>query len=269
MSTLTNTQIQNTYQGLLKLSNSTTGITSNLQAIEDGLGNNTGLRITTDQLEVPNIPSFIPLKSRYYGAGFNNVNAVQYGSGLQNIILATFFQDGGEYSYSAISFNTVNTTSTSDTVEFALYTTQMINPNGLFPHAPIISGITADTTTTGLKTFVFPSHISFSGYGGGIYFLVFKISNSGVQPTYRPGTTGVPSTGFFQNNFQIYGAIETFTTLTYSLNSCRTNNAGANLMVFSGLTTFDNPYSNTINTAQSSSTLTGNAPGFVLHTVNS
>lgn len=268
MSTLTNTQIQNTYQGLLKLSNSTTGITSNLQAIEDGLGNNTGVRITTDQLEVPNIPSYIPLKARYYGAGFNNVNAAQYGSGLQNIILATFFQDGGEYSYSAISFNTVTATSSSDTVEFALYTTQMINPNGLFPHAPIISGITADTTTQGQKTFVFPSHISFSGYGGGIYFLVFKISNSGVQPTYRPGSTGIPA-GFFNPNLQVYGVTEAFSPLTFNSNTCRTNNAGANLMVFSGLTTFNNPYSNTINTAQSSSTLTGNAPGFILHTVNS
>lgn len=267
MSTLTGQQIQNTYQGLLKLDNSTTGITENLQAIQDGLGNNTGLRITTDQLEVPNIVSFIPLKARYYGAGFNNVNAAQYASTLQNTILATFFQDGGEYSYSAITFNTITATSTSDTVEFAIYTSQMINPQGLFPHAPIISGITADTTTTGLKTFVFPSHISFSGYGGGIYFLVFKISNSGVQPTYRPGSTGIP-VGFFTQNAQIYGFTETFTPSTYSINTCRTNNAGANLMVFSGLTTFNNPYSNTINSAQSSSTLAGNAPGFILHTVD-
>lgn len=42
MGTLTGQQINNTYDGLLKLSDSTTGITSTFQAIEDGLGNNTG-----------------------------------------------------------------------------------------------------------------------------------------------------------------------------------------------------------------------------------
>lgn len=44
MSNLTGQQIQNTYEGLLNLEDSTTGITSNLQAIQDGLGNNTGDR---------------------------------------------------------------------------------------------------------------------------------------------------------------------------------------------------------------------------------
>jgi hypothetical protein len=40
-------------------------------------------------------------------------------------------------------------------------------------------------------------------------------------------------------------------------------------MSFTGLTTFDNPYSNTINTLQSTSTtLTGNGSGFILHTVD-
>lgn len=267
MSTLTGQQIQNSYQGLLKLDNSTTGITENLQAIQDGLGNNTGLRIATDLLEAPNIPSFIPLKARYYGTGFQNTGATQLGNGTQNVILANIFLDGGEYSYSAITINTQNITSSSDTVEMALYTAQMINPHGLFPHIPVISGITADTTTTGLKTFVFPSHISFSGYGGGYYFIVFKISNSGVQPTWRGGQTQYVAAESRYGN-QILGITETFTSLTYSPNVIRMNNTNNNLMVFSGLTTFDNPYSNTINTAQSSSTFTGNGLGLILHTVD-
>lgn len=268
MSTLTGQQIQNSYQGLLKLADSTTGITENLQAIQDGLGNNTGLRIATDLFEAPNVPSFVPLKARYYGTGFSNTNPNQYGSGTQNVILATLFMDGGDYDYSAITINTQTITSTSDTVEMAIYTAQMINPNGLFPHIPIISGITADTTTTGLKTYVFPSSISFSGYGGGYYFLVYKISNGGVQPTWRPGQTPYLS---LQTNFgnQILGVTETFTSLTYNINAIRTNNSSNNLMVFSGLTTFDNPYLNTINTLQSSSTITGNGGGFLLHTLNS
>lgn len=265
MSTLTGNQIKDTYQGLLKLADSTTGITQNLQAIQDGLGNNTGVRIAQDQIEAPNIPSFVPLKSRFYGSGLQNTNANQYAAGIQGTILATPFQDGGDYSYSAITFNTTTQTSTSDTVEFAFYTTQMINPFGLFPHTPIISGITADTTTTGLKTFVFPSPISFSGYGGGLYFLVYKISNAGVQPTWRPGTANPAAT----NQPQIYGFIQSFTPLTYQAQSIRVNNPAGTMMVFSGLTTFDNPYSNTINTAQSTSTsVAGNGAGFVLHTVD-
>jgi hypothetical protein len=266
MSNLTGQQIQNTYDGLLNLQDSTTGITSTLQAIQDGLGNNTGVRIATNQLEAPNIISYLPLKARYYGAGMANTNATQYPAGTQGIILATTFQDAGEYSYSAITFNTTTQTSTSDTVEFALYTSQIINPNGLFPHTQIISGITADTTTTGLKTFVFPSPISFSGYSGGIYFLVYKISNGGVQPTWRPGQNTNANIAVAT---QIYGVHLTTTALTYGTQPARFNNSGFNYMSFTGLTTFDNPYSNTINTLQSTSTsLAGNGGGFILHTVD-
>jgi hypothetical protein len=268
MSSLFNTQIKDTYQGLLKLDDSSTGITQNLQAIQDGLGNNTGLRIATGKLEAQNITSFIPLKAQYYGAGLSGANAAQYSSGIQGTIIAVPFQDGGEYSYSAITFNTVSATSTSDTVEFALYTPQMINPFGLFPHTPIVSGITADTTTTGSKTYVFPSPISFSGYGGGLYFLVYKISNGGVQPTWRPSSYSGGLTISTQSQ-QIYGLAQQFTTTVFSSQTTRLNNSQVNMMSFSGLTTFDNPYSNTINTLQSTSTtVSGNGAGFILHTVD-
>lgn len=268
MSTLTGNQIKDTYQGLLKLADSSTGITQNLQAIEDGLGNNTGLRITTNQLEVQNIPSFVPLKAQYYGIGFTNINATQFALGTQNIIQATIFMDGGEYSYSAISFNTTTQTSSSDTFEAAIYSTQMINPLGLFPHTQIVSGITADTTSTGLKTYVFPSPISFSGYGGGIFWLVYKITNGGVQPTWRGGAQ--PGNTYIVNSStQQYGITQQFTTLTFNNTSIRWNNTNLQNMVFTGLTTFDAVYSNTINTLQSSSTtVAGIAPGFILHTTN-
>ena len=266
MATLSGQTIQSSYQGLLKLADSSTGITQNLQAIQDGLGNDTGMRITENQLEVPNIPSFVPLKAQYYGIGFNNTNTAQFGAGTQNLIMASIFMDGGEYSYSAISFNTTTITSTSDTFEAALYSTQMINPLGLFPHEQIVSGITADTTTTGLKTYVFPTPISFSGYGGGIFWLVYKISNSGVQPTWRGGSIQ-PNTYILNSSTQQYGITQSFVTNVYSNVSVRWNNTGANNMVFTGLTTFDAVYSNTINTLQSSSnSLGGVAPGFILHT---
>jgi hypothetical protein len=266
MSSLSGQTIQSTYQGLLKLEDSSQGISSSLQPIQDGLGNNTGVRISTTQIEVPNIPSYDPLKPRYFGNGFINVVGAQYAAGTQNTILTTPFYDGGVYEYSAITLNVVTQTSTSDTLEFAIYTSQIINPNGLFPHIPIVSGLTADTTTTGLKTVTLPSNISMSGYGGGLYWLVYKISNSGVQPTFRPGSSAT-----IQNIqtplYLTYGPVLGFTSNTYQGNQ-RMNNAGNSFQHFSGLSTFDNPYSNTINASQNTSTtITGNALGFLLHTV--
>ena len=265
MGTLTGQQINNTYDGLLKLADSTTGITQSLQNIEDGLGNATGLRITIGQLESDNIPSFVPLKAQYYGPGFTATNIGQFGAGTQNIILASPFYDNGNYSYSALTLFTTTATSTSDTIELALYTSQMINPFGLYPHTPIISGITADTTTTGQKTYVFPSNISMSGYGAGVYWLVYKISNGGVQPTWRGGVGNLQ--GLVGIN-TIYGSIQSFTTNTYTSQPFRFNNTAGNFQAFTGTTTFNNPFSSTLNTTQSSSTsITGNMPGFILHTV--
>lgn len=266
MSTLTGNEIKNTYQGLLKLDNSTTGITQTLQTIEDGLGNSTGLRIKVNQLDSVNIPSFYPLKAQYYGTGFQNVAGTQFSLGTQNIIMAFPFYDLGFYSYSAITFNTQTITSTSDTFESAIYSSQMINPFGPYPHQQIVSGITASTTTTGLKTFTFTNPISMSGYGSGLYFLVFKVSNGGVQPTFRPGNA-VQATTYQNNANQIFGVTQTLTTNTFGTQMIRGNNAGGSLLVFSGLSTFDSTYSSTINTSQSTSTtITGNLPGFLLHT---
>jgi hypothetical protein len=266
MASLSGQSIQSTYQGLLKLADSTTGITSSFQAVQDGLGNDTGLRIATNQLESDNINSFVPLRARYYGAGYNNASASPYSSGMQNIIIATPFYDNGNYSYSAMSFNVL--TGSTEVVEMALYTTQLINPSGLFPYSPVISGLTADTTTTGIKTITFPTPISFSGYGAGVYWLVWKINNAGGAPVIRISTGNAFTTGLSPNLFQSYGFAQSFTTNVLAA-SIRGNNGSNSFQSFSGLTTFDNPYSTTINTAQSTSTsLTGNAPGFLLHTVD-
>ncbi len=266
MASLSGQTIQSTYPGLLKLETATTGITSNLQSIQDGLGNNTGLRISTTQLESDNIISLIPLKGRHYGSGFQNISGAVYASGTQNIILAFPFFDNGSYEYSSITFNTVTITSTSDTVEAAIYTSQIINPFGLYPSTPIVSGITANTTTLGPNTFTFPSNVSMSGYGSGVYWLVYKITNGGVQPTWRPGSASQTAPVLLTN--AIYGVTQFITTNTFQ-SGFRANNAQGSLQVFTGLTTFDNPYSNTINTLQSSSTTTtGNLLGFLLNTVD-
>jgi hypothetical protein len=260
MSNLTGQQINQTYPGLLNLETSTTGITENLQAIQDGLGNNTGLRIATDQLEAPNIQSFIPLKGQYYGSGFQATSSQQMASGTQNVIIATPFVEKGLYSYSALTYNLISGTSTSDTCEAAIYTSQLINPYGLFPSEPIISGLTITTTgSTGQKTVVFPSEISMSGYGGGVYWIVFKVSNAGVQPTVRfgQGAQGVIGSS--------YGMISAITPNSYTTQQ---RLSSGNWQVFSGQTTFDNPFGTDLASKQTlTTTINGSNLGILLHTV--
>lgn len=263
MSTLTGNQIKDTYQGLLKLATSSTGLTQNLQVIEDGLGNSTNMRIATGQLEVSNIPSFINLKPTYAGGGFNATAPTQSAAGTQNIILAYPFYDKGLYAYSAMTYQVVTATTSTDTVEAAFYTSQMVSGIGLYPHAPVLSGITLDVSPVGQRTTTFGSNISFSGYGAGVYWLVYKISNSNVQPTIRYGINpALTSLGTIAN--LIYGPNPSFGG-GYGVQPWRLN---GNAMVLSGQTTFDNPFAGTINTTQSTTaSISTQPPGFIFHTV--
>ena len=262
MSNLTGQQIKDTYEGLLNLQDSTTGITSTFQQIQDGLGNNTGLTIRQNQLQGGGLFSnqyFVP---QYMGTNTITFSAgSQSALGTQNVIIATPFYDPGMFSYSAMSYFLGTVTSTSDTCEAAIYSPQYINGAGLHPKDVIISGLTITTTgSTGLKTIIFPSNISMSGTGAGPYFLVFKISNGGVQPTVRIGAggfySGVPTL--------FYGQVPTVTGINYAT-PIRVN---GNNYVYSGTSTFQNPYPTSIASTQSStSNITMNTFGFALHTV--
>lgn len=266
MSNLTGQQINQTYPGLLNLATSTTGITSSFQAIQDGLGNNTGLSIKQNGLFGGGVLSYNQFQPQFMGSGYQLTGALQYAAGIQNTIIATPFYDNGIYSYSAITTYTSTITSTSDTVEYAIYSAQIINPFGLYPYQQIVSGITADTTSTGAKTFVLPSNISMSGTGAGVYFLVYKISNGGVQPTYRPGQTTIAN--LTSTSSLTYGTVLTLSNVYTTAQTIRGNNTQSNILSFSGLSTFDATYSNTINTLQSSNaSLSGQPAGMLLHTV--
>jgi hypothetical protein len=105
-----------------------------------------------------------------------------------------------------------------------------------------------------------------SGTGAGIYFLVYKVSNGGVQPTYRPATS---ASGLIITNgaFPSVGLVQNFTG-NYVGQMIKSNNGGNTFLSFSGLSTFDATYSTTINTLQSTSTtLGGNGLGMLLHTI--
>lgn len=266
MSNLTGQQINQTYPGLLNLADSTTGITQNLQAVQDGLGNNTGLRIATNQLEAPNQTGLIPLTGRYYGSGLGSDSGSPWQAGIQGEILAYPFYDQGMNSYTAMTVHLNSATTVSDTIEAAFYSTQIINPNGLFPSSVILSGITIPTTgSTGLTTITFGSDLSFSGYGGGIFFLVFKFGGASNPNVRYKSHTGVPS-GF--NTIGVYGyALDFSTTVPYTSYIRLNSTAAGRYQYFSGQTTFDNPFPTNLDTLQDSRTsMTGNAPGFLLHT---
>lgn len=187
MATLTGQQINNTYDGLLKLSNSTTGITNSLQAIEDGLGNDTGSKIATNLFTAPNQIAFYQnqQKQQFYGLGATSAAGALPGATSQNNLIYTYFYDNGVHSYSAITVNVSTITSTADNVELLFYDLQFVDDYGQMPNNLIMSGITLPVSSLGFQTITLPSTLSFSGKGGGYYAAVLKITNGGVTPTIR------------------------------------------------------------------------------------
>jgi len=202
MSSLTGQQINQTYKSLLKLSDSSTGVTSTLQAVEDGLGNNTGVQLATNLLTAPNlvsIPGFLP---DYMGNGVQSTAGGAMNTSAFNKLQYNYFYDSGLYSYSAVTLNLSQVTSTSDVVELLIYSLQWVPTIGIAPKDLIMSGISITSTgSTGLVTTALPSTLSFSGTGGGFYIYALYVQNSGVAPTVRYGgpTTGVRSNGYVEN----------------------------------------------------------------------
>jgi hypothetical protein len=188
MSSLTSQQINDTYKGLIKLEDATTGLTSTFQYIQDGLGNNLPLQVKEGQIQGQNIFSFGYFVPDYEGPGFT-VTPVQMPSGSQNLLNAVPFYNPGLNAYSAFTYAVITATSTSDSAEIAFYTSQYVPGLGYQPKDLVMSGVSLTTNSTGTKTTALPSTLSFSALGSGIYFMVQKISNSGVQPTVRFAST--------------------------------------------------------------------------------
>jgi hypothetical protein len=262
MSNLTGQQIKDTYDGLLNLANSTTGITSTPQQIQDGLGNNTGTKIATNWLTNPMVFGMSELKGDYYGLGFTTAGVAPVAS-TQNVMIASLFYDSGSYDYSAITYNVLTATSTSDVVTVGFYTTQMVDGVGLAPSVLIQSGTTLISNSTGVKTTTLPSTLSFSAYGPGYYFYVIKISNGGVTPTIRytanQNTATHNSLATFKNGYTITPA---GTSVIQPIKST-TGNA---TVVYSGLTNFQTSYSaSDVRTPSSSVTI--QPYGWVLNTI--
>jgi hypothetical protein len=185
MSNLTGQQINQTYDGLLNLQDSTTGITSTFQQIQDGLGNNTNTRISTSGIVSPNIVNMNNLKPDFGGIGFSTAAGVANQANTQNRTLYSLFYDSGVNSYSAVTYQCGTVTSTSDVVTMAIYTLQLVPGIGIAPKDLIMSGVTMISNSTGIKTTSLPSTLSFSGTGGGFYIVAYFVTNGGVTPTVR------------------------------------------------------------------------------------
>jgi hypothetical protein len=223
MSQLTGQQINQSYQGLLKLSDSSTGITSSFQSIEDGLGNDTGIDIKQNAIISPNIlnlPRFAPSKG---GLGYGSTGMV-YQSNEYDSLVAFPFYDTGVNSYSSISYSISAATSTSDNVEIGFYTSQLDDTYGIIPYELIMTGGTLTVNSTGAKTTTLSQTLSFSGYGQGIYFAVVRTTNSGATPTVRFRAASLQSqfATFLGNFYGFYGALGTNTTRPglWSTTSC-------------------------------------------------
>jgi len=200
MPTLSGQTIQSTYQGLLKLADSTSGVTSTPQQIQDGLGNNTGARIATNFLTAPNVypmNSSVNFTPDYMGPGFLSTGVTPQAN-QQNKLYACLFYDSGQYAYSAITYQIVSATTSSDVIDVAFYDLQYSNTMGVVPYNLIMSGITLSTSpgASGIIQTNLPSTLSFSGSGGGWYYMVFKISNAGVTPTVRYSVSNSTGIGF-------------------------------------------------------------------------
>lgn len=189
MSTLTGQAIKDTYEGLLKLDDSTNGITTTPQAIQDGLGNNTGSRIATNFLSAPTVLGMnMNLLPDFMGNGASTGVGGAMAANSQNRLQYNIFYDNGVASYSAITYNLGTLTSTSDVVSAYFYSLQLVTGYGIAPKDLIMSGITLQSAgSTGYKTTTLPSTLSFSGTGGGYYVFAYYVANSNVTPTVRYG----------------------------------------------------------------------------------
>ena len=260
MATLSGQTIQSTYQGLLKLANSTTGITNSIQAIEDGLGNDTGLEIKNNFLTQLNQINIGRLKNDFFGVGISIGSGSNPAAGQNNIIGAYPFYDAGIYQYSAITFNLVSASTTNDTYECAFYTCEM-GPDGLYAKDVIISGITASTVTpTGNKTYVFPNYISFSATPA-VNFFLQKITSSGSTRTFNFSGPFISLLNS-QHLWTAYGFTDDFRNPGALSIGFKSINGRA---LYSGLTSFNTSYIPTDFSGVSTATLYDF--GFVLHTV--
>jgi hypothetical protein len=265
MANLSGQTIQSTYPGLLNLNTATTGVTTTVQPITDGLGNNTGALINQGQLfgaGILNINSY-NLKNEYYGNGISAVATVPIN--IQNAgFVSQIFYDAGVADYSAFTMNILTATTTSDILQWAFYTPQVVTGKGLAPKDLILSGI-VDPSTIGIKTSA--TTFSFSGVGGGPIFFLYRIKNGGANPTFRPAGASSTANQFVFNSLFL-GFTQSITANIWNAPQ-KANSGITNATYYSTLTGgFPSTFTNAQIAGATVDNL-GTVPvyGFIIHTI--
>jgi len=187
MSALTGSQINQSYQGLLKLADSTTGITAGHQAITDGEGNDTGTRIGQNFFQPPwGISHYELQPNDYYGTGIGGSVVNPTASQINNTTV-TMFYDRGIESYSAVTWNVWTTFDSNEKIDYAFYKLGFLEGYGYVATdrvSPVYS-FTGVTSGGGFQQDILESPLSFSGTGPGLYGLAIVYSTDDGTLTGR------------------------------------------------------------------------------------
>lgn len=266
MSSLTGTQINQTYPSLLKMETSTTGVTSTLQNLEDGLGNDTGIKIATNRFEGSNIVNiFRPTTpAKYYGQGMVSTPLTPT-AGIQNMLCSNIFYDNGIHSYSGFTVG-VTTLEAGTSVDISFYNAQYLENYGYVPYQKLVTEVNIPTTSTGFKIGTFATPLSFSGTGPGFYFMVVRFNTAGT-PVLRmnnpPTQNSMTGLGWFtMSHLGIqFNTANTVATLPFQAFGTSAVLQGAVYNVASFPSTFTATELNNI------ASVLPAAPGFLLHTI--
>jgi hypothetical protein len=268
MADLSSLPINTSYPGVLNLETATTGITQSIQALQDGLGNDTGVQIAENRFEGANLFNvYRPAVAKYYGCGITGSAGTPPASS-QNVIISQLFYDNGLYSYSAFTIS-CSVLGAGESIDIAFYNAQYDDTYGYIPYQKLSTEVNISLTSTGLKTGTFASPLSFSGTGPGFYFMLAKItaastpvsrtfSSASFQGLYVLPILLSMNNGWSQNT--------TGTAFVAPFRSTATNAAQVPTQIYS-TTTFPTTWTTT---EAATLTTTSNAsflPGFVLHTI--
>lgn len=271
MSSLTNTQINNTYPSLLKLSNSTTGITNTLQSVEDGLGGDTGLIIKQDYIGGSSLVPFTKKDTTQMAYGLGVINTgTAFPAGSHNFIYGQAFYDRGDITYSAITVGIGQITTTSDVVTFGIYSSQQ-TAQGIMPkdllHSSFITLSGSEVTTLGLLKKTLPSNITLEE--GGCYYILFVVTNPTlVTPTVRMAAPTSGMAGFHANLLNVMNGYMLAIPNTMYVGFQRSSTS-------SGQSSFLSTINGPLQSSYTTTSFVGNinnvqalSLGFVLHPVN-
>lgn len=150
MGQLTNLFVSESYQGLLKLADSSTGLTTNLQSVQDGLGGNSPLQIS--QTEV-NISGTFTVNGAPVG-GVDTGSLVKNVTGLNDDITVT----KGDGTTSSFTVNNVESSSFSQTSISSSFAQNSVSAS----YAPLPSGVISGSVQISDLGFATTSSVSSS-----------------------------------------------------------------------------------------------------------